>query len=111
MRVRYIQTDDLDVLEGTVNLLLSQGWERDAGVMFTSGSGYFQAMVNYDRPRRGSARAEDIPRTAVERRPYNTDGTYASLPTDPGPGQSEEPEQVRIDLSTDPMVNHPTTRR
>lgn len=68
MRVRYIRTEDVDVLEGTVNLLLAQGWEISTSVVITDVNDYFITMVTYDRPLRGLARALDMPF-------LNTDGT------------------------------------
>ncbi len=82
MQIRYVRTDDLDVLEGTVNLLLAQGWELYTNAFITHTNDYFVTLVNYQRPQRGSARAEDIP---VVRGPlYRESARGESIPTAPG---------------------------
>ena len=59
MRVKYIKSADLGIMEATVNLLLSQGWERDSGLMVQPDGEYLVTLDNPDRPPRGMARAVD----------------------------------------------------
>lgn len=63
MRVKYIKSADLGVVESTVNLLLSQGWDRDSGLMLQPDGEYLMTLYNQDRPPRGTARALDPYRT------------------------------------------------
>jgi len=62
MRVRYIRDSDLGVVESTVNLLLSQNWEFYREIQVLPEGDYLVTMLNYDRPSRGPARAEDLSR-------------------------------------------------
>lgn len=84
MRVKYIKSADLGVVESTVNLLLSQGWDRDSGLMLQPDGEYLMTLYNQDRPPRGTARAMD---------PYLTTPYY-------NPHSGSEPE-----------LDHPSPQR
>ena len=89
MRVKYIKSADLGVMESTVNLLLSQDWERDSCLMLQPDGEYLITLYNPDRPPRGMARAMDSYRmttTAREGTPYPDHNSY------PGPEPEQGPE-------------------
>ena len=49
MRVKYLKLEDLAEMESTVNLLMSQGWERESMLTETEDREWLITLVNYDR--------------------------------------------------------------
>jgi len=47
MRVKFVESEDLEVLESTANMLLMEGWERDSTVQFLPNGKYFMSFVKY----------------------------------------------------------------